>query len=221
MEFVLNSFLYLHIAAGVLTLLLGPVAIYTNESNLGMHRPAGRVFFYAMLVVCVSAAFGFFRRPDLVFYQFLLGIAVFVWAGVMRGFRALQFMKKGPVLPLDYVYTALLGFAGLAMVLRAGWMFARGGDPALPILFGVFGMASLWDASRNLRYFNHAGEVQRLEWLALHVSSMIGAFIASTTAFAVNAAPFMPWYLQWFGPTVLLVPVQVYFGRRLRARVSA
>ncbi len=216
MDNIWNINLILHIAAGTLTLLLGPVAIYTNQQYLQVHRPVGKVFYYAMIFVCASAAFSFARHPNHIFAQFLLGIAVFVWAGLMRGVRALQLMKRAPVVPWDYVYTGLLALGGLAMVGRSIWLWSMGASIAFPILFMVFGAAALWDVRSNLQFFRQAEQMHRLDWLRVHVLSMVGAFIASTTAFTVNAAPFLPWYLQWFGPTLILTPVQIYFGRRIR-----
>jgi hypothetical protein len=216
MDNIWNINLILHIAAGTLTLLLGPVAIYTNQQYLQVHRPVGKVFYYAMIFVCASAAFSFARHPNHIFAQFLLGIAVFVWAGIMRGVRALQLMKRAPVVPWDYVYTGLLALGGLAMVGRSIWLWSMGASIAFPILFMVFGAAALWDVRSNLQFFRQAEQMHRLDWLRVHVLSMVGAFIASTTAFTVNAAPFLPWYLQWFGPTLILTPVQIYFGRRIR-----
>jgi hypothetical protein len=53
--------------------------------------------------------------------------------------------------------------------------------------------------------------------MQLHLSTMLGAFTASTTAFTVNVAPeFMPWWAQWFGPTMMLLPLQFYFGGKVK-----
>ena len=50
---------------------------------------------------------------------------------------------------------------------------------------------------------------------------MIGAFIASTTAFTVNiGGDYLPWYLQWFGPTIALLPLQFYWGRKLKNQMK-
>ena len=219
MEVLSHVSLFVHIAAGVLTLVAGPIAIFYNFKDVRKHRLAGKVFFYAMLVICITSVFGYLKRPDQVFFQFLLGIAVLVLAGVLRGVRAIRLMRGGTVQPLDYGYTMLLGLFGFWMVGMAGWLAYRGTAVVFPILFAVFGAASLADTWTNWRSFRRAADMQRLDWYRLHVGSMLGAFTASTTAFTVNAAHFLPWYLQWFGPTLLLVPLQIYFSRRIgRAR---
>ena len=208
--------LVIHITAGVSTLITGPIAIFYNFKDPKKHRIVGKTFFYAMLVVAVSAIAGFFKHPDKVFFQLLLGIAIVVLTGIFRGVRSIYLMKGGRVIPFDFGYTALLGLNGAFMICLSAWHFYAGTMIALPILFAVFGMMSLADAARNRKIFSAPETMGRLDWMRLHTSTMLGAFTASTTAFTVNAAHFLPWYLQWFGPTLLLLPLQVYFGRKLK-----
>jgi uncharacterized membrane protein len=205
-----------HITAGISTLIAGPIAIFYNFKNPRNHRLAGKIFFYAMLYVCISAVFGYLRRPDLVFYQFLLGIAVLVFTGSIRGVRGIQIMKGSSVRWADIALAVLLGLFGCWMLFRAVQMM-NGDNPAFPILFSIFGMAALGDTYRSLKKYLNPTQVHQLDWYAMHVSSMLGAFTASTTAFTVNVAHFLPWYLQWFGPTLLLLPLQFYFGRKIKA----
>lgn len=208
--------LYVHIAAGISTLLMGPAAIFYNFKDPKKHCIVGKTFFYAMLIVAITAIVGFFKHPNIVFFQFLLGIALLVLAGIFRGVRSIFLMKGGRVLPLDFGYTALLGLNSAFMLGMSAWHFWAGTMVAFPILFGVFGLVSLADTRVNWRVFRNPAALHRLDWMRLHSGTMIGAFTASTTAFTVQAAHFLPWYLQWFGPTLLLLPLQIYFGKKLR-----
>lgn len=208
--------LYVHIIAGVSTLITGPVAIFYNFKNPEKHRIVGKTFFYAMFIVAVTAIFGFFKHPDRVFFQFLLGISILVLAGIFRGVRAIFLMKGSQVLRFDFIYTILLGLNSLYMIAMSVWHFRVGTMIAFPILFGVFGLVSLADTRVNWRVFTKPHLLHRLDWMRLHAGTMMGAFTASTTAFTVNAAHFLPWWAQWFGPTLLLLPLQIYFGKKLR-----
>jgi FtsH-binding integral membrane protein len=215
-EILWNISLYVHIVAGVATLVTGPVAIFYNFKDPQKHRIVGKTFFYAMLIVAATAVAGFFKRPDQVFFQFLLGISVLVLAGIFRGVRAIFLMKGGRVLPFDFGYTAVLGLNALAMLAMSAWHFRAGTMLAFPILFGVFGLMSLSDTLQNWKVFTRPQLLHPLDWMRLHTGTMLGAFTASTTAFTVNAAHFLPWWAQWFGPTLLLLPLQIYFGRKIK-----
>jgi uncharacterized membrane protein len=47
-------FLILHIAAGTIGLVIGPFAMYFPKRK-GLHTKLGRIYFYAMSLVCISA----------------------------------------------------------------------------------------------------------------------------------------------------------------------
>lgn len=217
MEILGKISLIIHVIAGASTLFTGPLAIFYNFKDPRRHRVVGKTFYYAMLVTAISSIGGYLKRPDQVFYQFLLGLSVLVLAGIFRGVRSIFLMKGGAVRQFDWVYTIALAINGLWMTGMAVWHLQRGTMVAFPILFGVFGIMSLSDVRENWRVFNRPDLLHRFDWMKLHAQTMIGAFIASTTAFTVNAAHFLPWWAQWFGPTLLLVPLQFYFGRKLRS----
>lgn len=214
---ILSSFsLYSHIIAGSVTLLSGPVAIFYNFKNPGNHRIAGKIFYYAMLWVVLTSFIGFLKYPDQPFYQFLLGIAVLVLAGLLRGVRSIFLMKGSQVSRLDWGYTALLALNAVYMLGMSVWHGINGDNVVFPILFGVFGLNSSMDVRLNWKTFSKPEQMSSLNWMRMHSMTMLGAFIASTTAFTVNAAHFLPWWAQWFGPTLLLVPFQIYFSKKIQ-----
>jgi uncharacterized membrane protein len=213
--------LIIHIIAGASTLITGPLAIFYNFKDPKKHRIVGKTFFYAMLVVVVSSISGLIKHPHVAFFQFLFGISILVLCGILRGVRSIFLMKGGAVTSLEWAYTTVLGLNGLWMLGMAGWHFREGTMVAIPILFSVFGTMSVLDVRQNWRVFSRPELLNRLDWMALHTSTMLGAFTASTTAFTVNAAHFLPWWAQWFGPTMLLLPLQFYFGRKLKGMRNA
>lgn len=215
MEAILKAIVILHIIAGTVTLLTGPVAIFYNFKNRRNHRIAGKIFLYAMIFVCISSVFGYLKRPDFIFYQFLLCIAIIVGAGLIRGIRSILMMKGARITKFDIFYSIALGILGLVMIGRSAWLLKTEVTIAFPILFGVFGIGALSDSVKNIRLFSKPDQFNPNDWMKLHLNSMLGAFIASTTAFTVNVAHGLPWYLQWFGPTLLLVPVIVYYSRKV------
>lgn len=221
LEFLGDLLRSIHIIAGASTLVTGPIAIFYNFRDPRKHRLVGKVFYYAMLVVAISAIMAFFKRPDQVFSQFLLGVSLLVLAGIFRGVRTIFLMKGAPVSWFDWAYTVLIGLNAVYMLSMSAWHFAAGSMIAFPILFAVFGTGSAFDVRTNWKTFSKPAALHRLDWMRLHLGTMLGAFTASTTAFTVNAAHFLPWWAQWFGPTLLLLPLQFYFGGKVKAMRDA
>ncbi len=216
MATLVNLHLILHVLAGVLTLITGPIAIFANSKRTRLHIISGKIFFFAMNYVCISAIVGYFRHSEQVFYIFLLGISILVYANIFRGVRAIQIMKGSTVKRFDFIYTTILGLFAVWMIgMAAKSYISHPSEVAIPVLFTVFGIGSLMSVKENLQKFLHPENVSKMEWLHFHVGTMLGAFTASTTAFTVNSAHFLPWYIQWFGPTLLILPLQIYWKRRL------
>jgi uncharacterized membrane protein len=215
MEAISKLIVLIHIIAGSLTLITGPIAIFANRKNIRLHRIAGKIFFIAMNIVCISAIIGFIKRPDLIFYQFLLGISILVYAGILRGVRAIQMMKGGSIKTLDFVYTVLLGLSSITMLYMSFHSFRKEVIP-FGVLFLIFGLGSLDDTWKNYKLFTKPENFDKNHWQWTHIHSMLGAFMASTTAFTVNTASYLPWYIQWFGPTLLLLPLQFYWGKKMK-----
>lgn len=216
-ELILKVLLSIHVIAGASTLVTGPIAIFYNFRDPRKHRIVGKVFFYSMLIVATTAIVMFINHPEKVFLQFLLGISLLVLAGIFRGMRSIFLMKGARVSSFDWGYTVLLGLNAVFMLSMSAWHLSIGTMIAFPILFGVFGSMSAIDTFKNWKIFRNPDALHPLDWMQLHLSTMLGAFTASTTAFTVNVAPeFMPWWAQWFGPTILLLPLQFYFGGKVK-----
>lgn len=213
MEFLGKLSLWIHIITGVVTLIAGPIALYYNKNNR-LHKLAGKVFFYAMCIVVATSILAFFKRPTVIFFQFLLGIGILVGYHTIRGVRAILFMKgvKTPT-SFDTQWGWMAIASGLAMMGAAVYYYLQGVNIAFPILFGVFGLGSFVDGRYYVRLLNVENLDKRF-WFQLHLNSMFGAFVASTTAFAVNAADFAPWYIQWFAPTIIMIPLQIHLMRQ-------
>lgn len=211
--------LWIHVIAGSVTLLTGPMAIFFNFRDPKRHKVVGKIFFYAMLLVCFSSLGGYFMHPGQVFYLFLLGISVLVLGGTLRGVRAMMLMRGAAVNVLDYLHNIMMPLNGLWMLGMALRLSQKEGMLAFVILFSVFGLGAFSELRRSWQALRYPETLTRMTWMRIHSSNMVGAFIASTTAFTVNTAHYLPWYIQWFGPTLLLVPVQVYFGRKLKRSV--
>ena len=211
MEFLGQLSLITHIVAGAVMLLSAPFAFIINVKSIKNHRLAGKIFNYAMTIVGITTVIGVFKRPDNLFSYFLLAIMVLTAFSVVKGVRAIQVMKGSPINKVDYINLAFIGVSGLFLLGAATYVHFFNLSGEVTILFGVFGLVCLAEIYPSLKRFKNPKEVN---WFRVHIGSMMGAFIASTTAFVVNALKFLPFLVQWFGPTVVLVPLIIYYQRK-------
>lgn len=219
MELLLDLNRALHIITGISTLVAGPVAIFYNFRNPKNHRLAGQIFFWAMMHVTLSAMVGFWRRPEQPFYQFLGLLAMMVLVGTVLGVRAMQIYKGKTPFWLDRAVLFGHFAVGLAMLALAGFYFLKWQN-ALPIaiLLTIFGSMTAAGGFAFQKILRHFSTVDRRHFYKLHLTSMLGGFTASTTAFVVQTCHFLPWWLQFFGPTMVLLPVTFYFLNTLNLR---
>jgi uncharacterized membrane protein len=222
METIYPIIKILHIAAGVGTLIMGPLAIYFNFKQRKSHRLVGKIFMYCMAWVCASALVGICLHPENLFFQFLAGIAVFTSLNILRAVRSMQIMLK-KVTPGAFengiVWAYLLG--GVGMLATASYYFTEGkGSTVINILFVVFGAALVANGLEFRKTLARVGpEMNPKWWYREHITGMLGAFIASNTAFLVNTTgDWLHPLLQFLLPTVILMPVAFYFTKLLGIR---
>jgi hypothetical protein len=200
-------FLVVHIAAGCTALIAGTVAL-SAEKGGPLHCFAGRLFFWAMITVTLSALVIALLRPN----AFLFTIGLFSLYLVFAGRRAANLRSWTDRRP-DWLAGALMLAAALGMIGRGGMMLTTGQVGLAPVLI-VFGLIGGALAVQDLIAIHRRPEAAASR-LARHVGRMIGGMIAATTAFVVVNGSFLPELLRWLGPTVIFVPFIVYWTRRL------
>ena len=216
----MHATLAAHIACGSLAFLLAPVALITAKGGKA-HRRWGKVYFYAMAGVAVSAIVMSAYRPVL----FLALVAIFSFYNAFLAYRVLgqkaAYRGEKVVRPLDW---AAAGFTLLASALLVGCGFFRPAlvqNLAIPsIVFGVLGLriagSSLWD-------FTHPPKEKMFWWYA-HLQGMLGSYIAAWTAFlVVTVDPLVHWgVILWVLPTAIGVPAialtSAYYKRKFAPR---
>ncbi len=82
------------------------------------------------------------------------------------------------------------------------------------IFFAQSSFRMLW---QDWRLFKQQG-VTPSTWLVIHLTRMIGTSIAAYTAFLVVNSSSRVSLLGWFLPTLLGVPIIVYWSRRVREK---
>lgn len=214
---IADGVLVFHVAAGFLSLIAGGAIMLMRKGD-GRHRRLGRGFTLAMLAIAVSALALTLVRPD----NFLLTIALFSAYLALTGWWAIAGRHDRRPIGGRWFWVWGLPAAGmataLAMLTVAGAeALAGGGDR--PIILIVFGLGLAAMAARDL--LTARGGLVGQARTARHIQRMMGAWIASLTAFAVVNLSFLPDLAVWLGPTALVSPLIGYWSRRYAPKVRA
>ena len=198
--------LSIHIAAGFCCLLAAFGAIFTAKGQT-WHVRSGRVFFWGMVVVFVTALPMTLLRPNL----FLFLVAIFSFHQALTGWRTAR-NRTGRPAWIDWAAAGVMTAAGAGMLVFGAVLLASGEMMGLVLLaFGGLGGGFGLSDWRQLRRTPLTGK-QRI---AVHLTRMLGGTIATVTAFVVTNFQFSPPFVLWLAPTVVLVPLIVYWNRAI------
>ncbi len=215
MERLAAVLLVLHIGSGMVALFVAPGAMLTRKGAL-WHRRWGRIFFWAMAAVAATALLLTLIHPSL----FLALIAVFSFYMAFSGYRVTR--RKRPDLGeratrFDWM------MATLTLTVSVG-LFGYGlrelvvgnGAGAAAVVFGLLGAIL---AARDLRTFIHPPS-DRHSWWFFHMGNMLGAYIATVSAFSVTNFEFLPPAVRWMWPTVVGVPAIFFWIGRYQRKLK-
>lgn len=201
--------LWIHIAAGVVALLTGVIALVTRKGGL-RHRQAGRTYVASMgvVVVTVLPLLALDPSPNRVF---LTLIAIFSGYFAFSGYRVLS--RKRPVDNAEPVDWAAAVFVVGACLILGGWgvSLLLGGNSFGTVMI-VFGVIGLTVGFSDLRVFRDP--VRRGPWMMDHLSRMMGAYIATVTAVSVVNLTMVSPVVSWLWPTAIGIPLIWYWFRK-------
>ncbi|MES2516959.1 MAG: DUF2306 domain-containing protein [Bacteroidota bacterium] len=205
MQTFLKFALYLHIFAGFTALVTGLIPMFSKKGGKA-HVLWGKVYFWAMFVVALTALIRFQMKMGLIF---LAGIAVFSFYNTFTGVRLIHRKNNPEVKLIDW-------FAAILMVITAGGMLYFGylayqqASVFYTVLFTVFGIFTFALALEDLRVFmgkiviDNTVPVPSRYWFQNHISRMGGSYIATVTAFlVVNNPPYIPGLIVWIAPGII------------------
>ena len=197
-----KSLLVIHIIAGSISFLVAPIALIVKKGSRN-HRLWGKIFFYSMVIVAVTAVILAPMHNNL----FLTLVAVFSFYLAFSGYRAIYrkaAYQTGKAKFIDWFFCILNAlFSGTFLVV--GIMQLPAAFGIISIVFGSIGtMLSLRDALSFVRPSS-----EKHKWLFSHMIGMIAAYIAAVSAFsAVNLNfEWLPPAIQWLWPTIIGVPL--------------
>ena len=194
----------LHIIAGSIALLSGPIAMFNQNGNQ-LHRLSGKIYFFAMLFIFTSSIVLSIHTGTL----FLFMIGIFSLILVSTGYRALYLKKlhKGqkPAL-IDWGIVIIAALCGTSFLVWGSWMlFIVKNNFGITAL--VFGSIILRGVAVDYKRFTIPPS-EKNHWLYIHISSMIGGYIATFTAFLVQNLHLG--FIVWLLPTIAFTPFIFY-----------
>lgn len=202
---VFNTFLLvIHVITGFIALVTGLVAMVAKKGQK-THRVSGKIFFISMLLVALSAV-GIALIKSI---PFMLHIGIFTLFMDYFGYKAVS--KRAKKVNIVDVLVLMLATTNAVVMLLS-----------LNIILMVFGGISIFLGAQEaiIEFKIKANKtITRKQQLAHHLGMMVGAYIATTTAFlVVNVKGGVPFWIVWFSPTVLFVPVIVYWNIKLNGK---
>ena len=127
---------------------------------------------------------------------------------VVSGVRILKLKKLGSKkkeLWYDWAIHATFLVTCIGFLGFAGYLFSKYGMIPLAILSALFAIGGSFSIRANLKPFFRSVHPKNF-WLTYHRANMIGAYIATVTAFSAQQMHFMPFLLQWIWPTLVILP---------------
>ena len=218
----MHLFLGVHITAGTGAFILAPLALLTAKGGKA-HRRWGKIYFYCMSVVAVTAMVMAIYRPIL----FLALVAIFSFYSAFVAYRLLgqkaAFKGEKVATGLDW-FAAVFDFIASAALAGLGAfkpeMVQNLGIPAM-----VFGGIGMWIGGNAIWRFTHPPK-EKMFWWYGHLQGMIGSYIAAWTAFCVvTIGPRLhgAWWI-WLVPTAIGVPAMIattaYYKRKFAPKVT-
>jgi uncharacterized membrane protein len=205
--------LTIHVILGFIGLTAGIFVLFLKKGNQ-LHKKIGSVFLYAMLLSALAALLLSYFRSNV----FLFAIGIFTLYLIGTGSRYIQLKATGSLSAkpkmVDWVLSGLMLVSGIGLVVLGISSVVRGNMMGLVlVVFGSIGLSGVW---QDLRYYRGL-QKEKMYWLSVHISRMVGGFIAATTAFLVNNTqhlPAIPSFIYWLLPTAILVPLIIKWQQR-------
>lgn len=213
MEQIITFLIYVHAIFGGIGLLTGLLSILVKKGGIN-HMRSGKIFSYSMIISALISLI-VARLPNHEnLFLFLIGI--FTIYMVLAGNRALTFKSKSK-LQANWIDKSVSG----GMLLASAIMLVIGvigviqaiENSILYIFFGGFGAFMSLKDFQTFRVYRH----NKNAWLLSHLGRMVGALIASVTAFLV-AGLNIGTTIIWIMPTILGTAYIIYWNRKYKLK---
>lgn len=203
---IFRFILALHILGGSIGLISGTIVLILKKGDK-YHKTIGSIFFWGMNLAGLCSFVLAVMHPN----NFLFVVGIFTLYMNLTARSYLKFKRKDAAINFrDAIPT-------IGMVVAAFFFVVVGIKIISKDSFGwvllSFAFISLRFVVADYMFFKGKSKFAN-QWLLSHLQRMIGTYIASITAFLVVNINFKPAFVIWLAPTVLLVPLIIYWSRK-------
>lgn len=211
MEETIKILIYSHAMFGGIGLITGIGSIIVKKGST-IHKRMGKLFSIGMITSSlISIPISWMPNHENLFL-FLIGL--FTIYLVLAGNRALTFKTKEKADWIDKIISGSMLLFSLLMVIMG--VYGVLNSVSISILYLFFGGFGLYLTIKDFRFFNNLNK-EKNAWLIAHIGKMIGAFIASITAFII-AGLGIGSLIAWTLPTILGTIYILYWKRKVNTK---
>ncbi|MFB9054103.1 hypothetical protein ACFFVB_13525 [Formosa undariae] len=211
MEETIKILIYIHAFCGGIGLITGIGSIIVKKGS-ALHKQMGNLFSIGMISSSlISIPISWMPKHENLFL-FLIGL--FTIYLVLAGNRALTFKNKTEADLIDKVVSGVMFLFSIIMISLGVYGFLN--NKSLSILYVFFGAFGLLLTIKDFKFYNNSKHTKNA-WLISHLGKMIGALIASITAFII-AGLGIGSLISWILPTVLGTFYIIYWKRKVKIK---
>lgn len=211
MEPAIKILIYIHAFFGGIGLITGIGSIVIKKGGK-LHKRMGKLFSIGMISSSLISLPICWMPNHQNIFLFLIGL--FTIYLVISGNRALSFKTKSKADLLDKLISGTMLFFSVVMI-SIGF-YCQINSIANGILFTFFGGFGLFMTIKDFIFFKNFSETNR-NWLSKHIGKMMGALIASITAYIV-AGLGIGSLIAWITPSILGTFYIIYWNRKIEPK---
>ncbi|MCC9064311.1 hypothetical protein [Flavobacterium piscisymbiosum] len=208
MEHTIKILIYIHAFFGGIGLLTGIGSILVKKGGL-LHKRMGKLFSIGMITSSLISIPICWMPQHQNIFLFLIGL--FTIYLVIAGNRVLTFKTKAKADMTDFMISGSMLFFSIIMVSLG--IYCQLANIENGILFTFFGGFGLYMTIKDFIFYKNTSEMKK-QWLSKHIGKMIGALIASVTAFIV-AGIGIGNVIAWMTPSILGTIYIMYWNRKI------
>ena len=213
MEDTVKVLIYIHAFFGGIGLISGIGSIIAKKGS-ALHKKMGKLFTIGLLTsTFISIPMSCMPNHK---NTFLLLIGLFTIYLVLAGNRALLFKIKEKADFKDKLISgSMLLFSFIMITLGLYGIINNSTTNILYLIFGGFG---LFLTIKDFKFYRHPKSIKN-GWLISHIGKMVGALIASITAFLV-AGLGLGHIITWILPSIIGTIYIVYWIRKMKPKTK-